>query len=196
MPSTQESLTRLGGVQKAYRCGQPPKKVGAGRCRFCFSYMKDCTRNKCPSAPHALELVERSEAKTVANVFDSGVRAHTHIISPMMFQRKPNQVWHLRPTSSAKHTRELDSTGWGPESIQVWATTKTAKAKAPRPPNGPTLAAPRCDFCVLLRRNKSFHATMWGLTFLRDPVSHILTHNPHTRSHTNPTRRSRGKFFI
>ena len=137
LPSTQESLTRLGGVQKAYRCGQPPKKVGAGRCRFCFSYMKDCTRNKCPPAPHALELVERSEAKTVANVFDSGVRAHTHIISPMMFQRKPNQVWHLRPMSSAKHTRELDSTGWGPESIQVWATTKTAKAKTPRAPDGP-----------------------------------------------------------
>ena len=34
---------------------------------------------------------------------------------------------------------------------------------------------------------------MWGLTFLRDPVSHILTHNPHTRTHTNPTRRRRGK---
>ena len=73
--------------------------------------------------------------------------------------------------------------------------SKTAKAKTPRPPNGPTLAAPRCDFCVLLRRNISFHATMWGLAFLRDPVSHILTHNPHTRSHTNPTRRSRGNFF-
>ena len=40
--------------------------------------MKDCTRNKCPSDPHALELVERSEAKTVTKVFDSDVRAHTH----------------------------------------------------------------------------------------------------------------------
>ena len=159
--------------------------------------MKDCTRNKCPPAPHALELVERSEAKTVANVFDSGVRAHTHIISPMMFQRKPNQVWHLRPTSSAKHTRELDSTGWGPESIQVWATTKTAKAKAPRPPNGPTLAAPRCDFCVLLRRNISFHATMWGLTFFKGSrLPHTYTQPTHPLPHQSNSARPRNKILF